>query len=949
MVKNIYHLVKKEVRTEKLRASASVKSRQTLLSLFFALTLLLSTLSPVFAEEPAPQPGVQPTPASPVVAEEQPVAPGTPGQNQNPMQNPSPEPKQTPAENPNPVPENPANDPDSHENQNPAIPSPNTPTPASPEEQNGAVPPEKEGDSNGDGLEISPEQAGPAVGAQKLPTPTSNEVRAGSQPTITGTAEGLNLVGFRRRVYAYTGDPTLSPTPNDVGKSSSVKNSGKFSIKVTTPLNKGDHIYLVLKQEKRVNRDWIPDPDFIDSDPLQVTVLSSMADEYDDKINVPKDTFLFENQFTFTDEAENEVLEAFRRDNQDIADKIKSLKLAPGGSETKIKATLTYADDSKSKAFDLTMALITERSATPLIEKGLVLTDTKIIGSFAQNVVEGTTVRILINLNDAEQNNVCEGGSCKFATKRNTPPIEANVDLLNGTFTLPLTADHLVLGQYIGIVVLEPKKLPSCIKLTPKLPTPKKTEVRDPRKLTEDDKKAIDAAIRKAYTRDDGVSKLPDWLAENIPAYIEFTNDENVRIINPANVEGKWKNYEIFIPDKNSDGSYKMRDGKEANIIIPLKDLVKNIKPNPPSIEVNTDEGKVTITPPDYKNPGDDTDLDSYTITYENTSNQTKSVTLTRTVDGTTGTSTWSADGVMIDPTTGVITLEIKDLAVGATITAIAQDKGGLEGDEAKLNSDPRRQMLDTVTVTYEADGGKGNMDPETLNKGTKYVLLNNAFTPPQNKAFKTWEVNGEEKAPGTEIKVDTDIVVKAIWQDDKPSPGKKVTVTYNSNGGSGAMDGATLKVGSTYKLQDNAFTAPKNKEFKTWLVNGKELAAGTEITVTKDTVIQAIWQDKTPSPNKPDGPSKPRRKFPFFKGKTELLRPHASVWPQDPQGNTPQRPLQNPSLQPNVPLQPGPTAHSPMLVPETGESKMPTTYAWVLLAVAGILILGKARIHKLG
>ena len=58
-------------------------------------------------------------------------------------------------------------------------------------------------------------------------------------------------------------------------------------------------------------------------------------------------------------------------------------------------------------------------------------------------------------------------------------------------------------------------------------------------------------------------------------------------------------------------------------------------------------------------------------------------------------------------------------------------------------------------------------------------------------------------------------------------------------------MEGKTMKKGSTYKLLANGFTAPENQKFKAWQVNGKEVAAGTEITVDKDTVVKAIWQDK--------------------------------------------------------------------------------------------------------
>ena len=74
-------------------------------------------------------------------------------------------------------------------------------------------------------------------------------------------------------------------------------------------------------------------------------------------------------------------------------------------------------------------------------------------------------------------------------------------------------------------------------------------------------------------------------------------------------------------------------------------------------------------------------------------------------------------------------------------------------------------------------------------------------------------------------------------------------------------MAGATQKKGSKYILSENSFKAPANKEFKAWEVNGKEVAAGTEIILDKDIEVKAIWKDKeaTSKPNiiKSNNPNK--------------------------------------------------------------------------------------------
>ncbi|MCW1085672.1 InlB B-repeat-containing protein, partial [Streptococcus anginosus] len=80
--------------------------------------------------------------------------------------------------------------------------------------------------------------------------------------------------------------------------------------------------------------------------------------------------------------------------------------------------------------------------------------------------------------------------------------------------------------------------------------------------------------------------------------------------------------------------------------------------------------------------------------------------------------------------------------------------------------------------------------------------------------------------------------VVKAVWKK------VQVSVSYDGNGGSGSMDGATVDKGSKYTVLPNGFTAPDDsQEFKAWEVDGQEVAPGTEITVNGDTVVKAVWK----------------------------------------------------------------------------------------------------------
>lgn len=153
-----------------------------------------------------------------------------------------------------------------------------------------------------------------------------------------------------------------------------------------------------------------------------------------------------------------------------------------------------------------------------------------------------------------------------------------------------------------------------------------------------------------------------------------------------------------------------------------------------------------------------------------------------------------------------------------------------------------------TYDITFDANTGGGTKDKVTQKANTEYELpASNTFTPPANKEFSGWQVGDDStnlRQPGSKITITGDTTVKAIWKDIEHKD-IKYKVTFNGNNGTGSMDSATVKKGEKYKLPENAFGAPsENQEFKTWEVDGKEVAPGTEITIEKDTVVKAIWKD---------------------------------------------------------------------------------------------------------
>ena len=69
-------------------------------------------------------------------------------------------------------------------------------------------------------------------------------------------------------------------------------------------------------------------------------------------------------------------------------------------------------------------------------------------------------------------------------------------------------------------------------------------------------------------------------------------------------------------------------------------------------------------------------------------------------------------------------------------------------------------------------------------------------------------------------------------------------TISFNPGEGTGSMDSVPNTTG-TYELPACTFTAPANKEFKAWQVNGgAEKNPGESISVTGNTVLTALWKD---------------------------------------------------------------------------------------------------------
>ena len=146
-------------------------------------------------------------------------------------------------------------------------------------------------------------------------------------------------------------------------------------------------------------------------------------------------------------------------------------------------------------------------------------------------------------------------------------------------------------------------------------------------------------------------------------------------------------------------------------------------------------------------------------------------------------------------------------------------------------------------TISFDPNGGEGNVDPLTFNLNDEYPLPGNFFTAPASKQFKCWEVDGVEKQISDIITIKKDLTIKAIWEDLDDSI-LKCTISFDSNGGTGEMNSVEVSINSNYILPSNSFIAPTGKKFKSWEINSISKLQGEEIVVESNLEVKAIWED---------------------------------------------------------------------------------------------------------
>ena len=125
--------------------------------------------------------------------------------------------------------------------------------------------------------------------------------------------------------------------------------------------------------------------------------------------------------------------------------------------------------------------------------------------------------------------------------------------------------------------------------------------------------------------------------------------------------------------------------------------------------------------------------------------------------------------------------------------------------------------------------------------------------------------------------------------------------ITFDANGGAGAMDDVIVEKGENFTFPACGFTEPEGHKFKAWKIGDREFAPGDNYIVEEDTIVSAYWiEEAVPTPDT-DPTMTPEP------GQTPTPEPSSIPTPEPPVNETP-KPSEAPTSEPPVSETPKPS-----------------------------------------
>ena len=180
---------------------------------------------------------------------------------------------------------------------------------------------------------------------------------------------------------------------------------------------------------------------------------------------------------------------------------------------------------------------------------------------------------------------------------------------------------------------------------------------------------------------------------------------------------------------------------------------------------------------------------------------------------------------------------EIENLTAGSYFVRYAEDRNHFASPDAEVVVGEGEAR--SFTITFNANGGTGSMEPVTVEEGSRYPLPACGFIPPVNMQFSGWALSadGSVIADGA-IMVTSNITLYAIWE---PVPVNEFVVFFDGNGGTPAVSSMTT-IGHRLAFLPGAFRSGSYR-FDGWYTerNGGELIA-TSTVFAANTIVYARW-----------------------------------------------------------------------------------------------------------
>ena len=189
--------------------------------------------------------------------------------------------------------------------------------------------------------------------------------------------------------------------------------------------------------------------------------------------------------------------------------------------------------------------------------------------------------------------------------------------------------------------------------------------------------------------------------------------------------------------------------------------------------------------------------------------------------------------------------IEIENLSAGNYFVRYAEDHNHFASPDAEVTVGEGAPLAD-CTITFNAGGGSGSMEPVTVKAGTNYILPACGFTAPADQEFKAWEISGTEYKVGDSYTVNGDIEIKALWKNSVITPTTYTVTVSNDGNGTGTATPSTAAAGTTIILT----AMPKEGyHFKEWqVISGGVTIKNNKFTMPDNNVeVKAIFEEDTP------------------------------------------------------------------------------------------------------